>query len=564
VHRYSISIALVLGVAGCYEGRQLDGEGATLGSGASGNDDAGNDDAGDDEGDDGEAPIPGCEEPKPGTSPLRRLTAFEYDNTVADLLGDTTKPGRDFPAQGGSGFDNNADVGSVTRIAAEKYMAAAETLSANAVADLPGLLGCDPSSDESACVRGWIETFGARAWRRPLENGEVDDMVALYDDARGGRTVAAGVEVVLQAFLESPFFLYRVEFGATEAGPDAVHLDDFEMATRLSYFLWGSMPDDDLFAAAEAGELQTKDQVEAHARRMLDDPRTHRMAIHFYEQWLGFGHLAQVSKDPAAFPEWDGSIGALQQREAEAFVEHVLWQADGKLSTLLTAPYTFANAELAEFYGIEPAPGSGFQRVEDARIEHAGILTQGGILTVHAKADQTSPVARGLFVRQQLLCTPPPPPPDDVDIRPPEVDPDATTRERFAMHRENPACAGCHNLMDPLGFSMEHFDGVGRWRDEENDKPIDATGKLVASDVDGEFDGAADLASMLAQSDMVRECVTRNWFRYAYGRAESEDNDECALAQLDQAFAAGDHDLKELLVALTQTDAFMYRPGGEP
>jgi hypothetical protein len=321
--------------------------------------------------------------------------------------------------------------------------------------------------------------------------------------------------------------------------------------------VWGSLPDEELFAAAAAGELHTKDQVEAHARRMLDDPRTHRMALHFYEQWLGFAAIASVSKDPGTFPEWDSGIGDLQRREAETFVEHVLWDADGKLETLLTAPYTFVDADLAEFYGIADA-GSGFAKVSGPK--HAGILTQGSILTVYAKANQTSPVARGLFVRQHLLCTPPPPPPDDVDITPPDVDPDATTRERYQMHRENPACAACHELMDPLGFALEHFDGVGRWRNRENDKPIDATGTLLGSDVDGDFDGATELGALLAQSDMVRECVTRNWFRYAYGRAESEDNDECALAQLDHAFADSEYDLKELLVALTQTDAFLYRP----
>ncbi len=558
----SIFTGLVaLGVVGCYQGAHVDAGAVTIGADSSAGSAGDDGDSGDSDDDDRPA-IPGCEEPSPGASPLRRLTAFEYDNTVADLLGDTSRPGRGFPAQGGSGFDNNADVGSVTRIAAEKYMQAAEQLSAAAIADVPGLLGCDPSTDETACVRGWVEDFGLRAWRRPLEASEVDDMMALYDGTRAARTVADGVEVVLQAFLESPFFLYRVEFGAAEAGPDAVRLDDWEMATRLSYFLWGSMPDDELFAAAAAGELRTAEQVEAQAERMLDDPRTHRMALHFYEQWLGFGQLALVSKDPGAFPEWDTDIGALQQREAEAFVEHVLWEDDAKLSTLLTAPYTFVDADLAEFYGIEGPQGSQFERATGSHIEHAGILTQGGILTVFAKANQTSPVARGLFVRQQLLCTPPPPPPDDVDIRPPEVDPNATTRERYSMHRLDPACAGCHELMDPLGFAMEHFDGVGRWRDTENDKPIDATGKLLASDVDGEFDGAAELAAMLAESDMVRACVTRNWFRYAYGRAESKDNDACALAQLDEAFAASEYDLEALLVALTQTDAFLYRPGG--
>ena len=557
--RFSI---IALALAGCYvgsHGDRLSGAGPGQDGSASAGDTDGD---GETEGDDGPQ-IPGCEEPKPGVSPIRRLTAFEYDNTVADLLGDNSAPGADFPDQGGSGFDNNADVGGVTRLAAEKYMQAAEALSATAVADLPGLLDCDPTGDEAGCVHGWIESFGRKAWRRPLDADEVDAMVELYDDTRAGRTVAAGVEVTLQAFLQSPHFLYRVEFGGAEAGPDAVLLGDYEMATRLSYFLWGTTPDDALLDAADAGELSTPDEVEDQARRMLEDPRTRRMALHFYGQWLSFHEAPGLSKDPGAFPEWTTEIGELQQQEAEAFIDHVLWEDDAKLSTLLTARYTFANDALAEFYGISGPTGSSFEKVNGEGIRHAGILTLGGIMSVHAKANQTSPVTRGLYIREGLLCTPPPPPPDDVDIMVPDVDADATTRERYAQHREDPACSACHELMDPLGFAMENIDGAGRWRDTENGKPVDASGTLISSDVDGDFNDARELAEMLAESAMVQECVAQSWFRFAYGRAESEENDECALGQLYYALEQSDGDLKELLVALTQTDAFLYRPGGE-
>lgn len=513
-------------------------------------------------GDDG--PIAACSDaPSPGRSPIRRLTAFEYDATIEDLFGDTTHPAAGFPQEGGSGLDNNAEVISVSPLHAEKFMQAAESVAARATEDLAALLPCDPASVDDACVADWLDEFGERVWRRPLDAAEHAELLGFYQEARELHGVTEAVSLVLQTMLQSPYFLYRVEFGPASASDGVVRVGDWEMATRLSYFLWGSMPDDTLFAAPRAGELATTEQVEAQARRMLGQPRARAMLLHFHEQWLDYAAIDGITKDADAFPDYGPDIAAAQRAEVDAFIEHVIWEDDGTVTSLLTAPYTFVDGALAAYYDL-PAPGGpGMQQITPTGREVAGVLTQGALLAVHAKPHETHPIARGLFVREQLLCTIPPPPPPEIDLVPPPIDPNATTRERYEQHRDDPACSGCHNLMDPIGFGLETFDGSGRWRTTENGLAIDASGDLVGTDVDGAFVGAAELGARLAGSQMVNDCVATQWFRYGYGRTESLEQDACSIAQLREGFSAGGFDIKELLVALTQTDAFLFRPAVE-
>ncbi len=557
----SSGVLLGLGLAvgagsGCYGGiTSFGGAGAGDEDGEPGDDDPA---AGADEGE----PTSACGgDAAPGASPIRRLSAWEYDNTIRDLLGDDSHPAAAFPQEGGSGFDNNADVAGVTRLMAQKYLDASEGIASRAVADLGTLLPCDPAAgEERACIEQWVEGFGLRAWRRPLTADERAAMLGLFDEVRASEDLPSATSLVLQAFLQSPHFLYRVELGIPgEQGTAAVRLSDYEMASRLSYFLWGSMPDDALLDAAAAGGLSTTDDVQAQARRMLDDPKARRMVEHFHEQWLGTIRLATLEKDTAVFPAWSPEISDKQVQEALAFVDHVFFTGEGTLDELLTAPYTFVDAELAEFYGLPAPGGAGMQKVEAAGgIELSGILSLGGVLSAYALADTTDPIKRGLFVREHLLCQIPPPPPDVIPELPP-VDPDATTRERFEQHRADPACAACHALFDPIGFGFENYDAVGRWRTTENDLPIDASGELTAADVAGTFEGVQELGGKLAQSEDVAQCVTRQWFRFAYGRLESEELDACNMDTLTTTFAESGHDLRELLVALTQTDAFMFR-----
>ncbi len=559
IERNLVGLGLTLGLSlgtGCYLGVDSFDSAADGGPGPA---PVGDDD---DDDDDDDNNVSQCGEASPGASPIRRLSSWEYDNTIYDLLGDDSNPSADFPQEGGSGFDNNADVSSVTWLMANKYMLAAEDIAERAVTDLSTLLPCDPAGAEHECVEQWLGQFGTRAWRRPLTAAEQASMLTLYDEARVDNDLATSVGLVLQALLQSPHFLYRVELGVPgEQGEPAVRLGDWETATRLSYFLWGSMPDDELFDAAQAGALTRPEEIEAQARRMLDDPRARRMVGHFHEQWLGTIRLASLDKDTGMFPEWTAELSLKQAEETEAFVNHVFFEDDASLQTLLTAPYTFVDGELAEFYGLTAPQGAGLARVEPADGPAlSGILSQGGVLSAYSKANRTNPIARGIFVREQLLCTIPPPPPDDVDLQLPEPDPNATTRDQFEEHRSNPACSACHELFDPIGFGFENYDGVGRWRTTENGFDIDATGELIGTDVEQtSFDGVRELGDRLAGSEDVAQCVARQWFRFAYGRTESAELDACNMDVLTTTFAESDYDLRELLVALTQTDAFLFR-----
>jgi hypothetical protein len=260
------------------------------------------------------------------------------------------------------------------------------------------------------------------------------------------------------------------------------------------------------------------------------------------------------------FPGYTPALKATWRAETMAFVNDVIFEGDGSVETLLTAPYTMMNADVAAYYGASDGPtGASFERVDLDPAQRAGLLTQPSILAVNAHADQTSPVHRGKFVRERLLCEPIAPPPPNVKAVPPPVAPDATTRERFAQHDSDPVCGKCHQLMDPLGFGFEHYDGMGLWRDQDQGMPVDASGEVIGSkDANGKFDGAVELAARLGASEEVRACVVRQWFRYGQGRNETTA-DACTMAKLQEAFAAANYDIRELLVALTQTDAFLYR-----
>lgn len=507
----------------------------------------------------------------PGPSPIRRLTRREYNNTVRDLLGDDSEPANAFPAEEEAlGFNNNADALVVTQLLAEGYLQAAETLAEKAVADLPKLMkGCDVGAEgEDACARRFITEFGARAYRRPLTEDEVEALFDLYDGARGDFDFLTGIRLTLTTILQSPHFLYRVEFGEPAApGSDVVKVAPYELASRLSYFLWGTMPDDELLAAAAEGRLETADDVAGQAARMLNDVRAREIVRDFHRQWLQLGLIEEIEKDPEVFPEFDPEIRPQLRAQAETLIDHVVWNGQGDIDTMLTAPYTFLNGALSKYYGIKGPSGDALQKFELPEGQAAGILTQGGLLAVLAKPNQTSPIHRGKFVRERLMCQMMPPPPDDVDITPPEVDPSLPTRERYKQHSIDPACGGCHQLMDPIGFGFEHYDALGRWRDEEAGQPIDASGEIAGAK-DGAFDGVPDLAAMLVETEALGRCVTVQWFRYTQGRAESK-SDACTLDGLAAEFAASGRRIPDLLVALTQTDAFLYRrapkgAGGKP
>jgi hypothetical protein len=510
---------------------------------------------------------PTCTSPAPGPSPLRRLTHREYDNTTRDLLGDDSHPSAQFSREETFlGFDNNATARGTTTLLAEQYLAAAETLAARAVQNVQQLTGCSPddAANRDSCARTFIERFGGKAYRRPLTDADRTRLTSLYASSSAQWGFVKGIELTLSTILQSPYYLYRVEFGAAtaSAAPNVKALTAYELASRLSYLLWGSMPDQALLDAASTGQLTTREQIAMQARRMLESERVHYVVSDFHRQWLG---LDLIDAFDSSAPGFSTDIRPLLHQETAALVDAAIWQEGGKLSTLLTAPFSFMNAKLAEFYGISGVTSDSFGKVPLDPTARLGILTQGGILAAHSHAAKTSPVLRGKFVREQLLCNPPPPPPPGVDFTVAEKDSSLTVRERSAMHRADPGCAACHRFMDPIGLTFEGFDAVGRQRALENAKPVDTSGELTATDVDGALSGPAELAQKLAKSRQVESCVVRQWFRYAYARDEQADQDACNVSSLEGAFSKSDGNIPELLFALTQTDAFSYRsiPAGE-
>jgi hypothetical protein len=493
----------------------------------------------------------------PGRSPLRRLTRSEYDNTVRDLLGDTSRPAQSFePDTIADGFTNNADTQNVGTSLAQQYLTAAESLSVNATKNLTQLMGCDPAADGEACVRLFVGRFGQRAWRRPLTATEVDRLVAVYAKARGDLLdVTTNAQTLLQVMLLSPNFLYRVEHGVPTPGATVVPLTSWEVASRLSYFLLGSMPDDALFAAAAQDALRTPEQVAAQARRLLGATGgavTDRVA-QFFVEWLRLVNIDRLGKDPVAFPAFKSTLGPQLGEETRTFVKKTLFGGPGDLGTLFTAPYTYASAEVAALYGAGPPGPDGKVTLDPA--QRAGLLTQAAVLATFAKADTTDPVHRGKFIWESLFCGSVPAPPVNVNITPPMVTPNTTARQRFTEHRSSAGCASCHVVMDPIGLALENYDALGRWRDKENGFAIDASGELKGTDVDGPFVGAVALARKLAESKRVAGCAVRQLFRFGYGRYDVAE-DAPTIDHLAAAFQTSQKKIIDLLVTMTQVPAF--------
>ncbi len=541
--------AAAVALGGCYQGTSaIDGLGP----------DGGQDPTAEDQDVDRVPPQALCEGTDVGETPLRRLTRAQYDNTVRDLLGIEMGLADEFVADEKIGAFNSNAIATVTQLSVEQYMDAAELLAAEAVIDLPGLLPCDPAAiGESECAAQFIDQFGRRAYRRPLLPEQHDDAMALFEQGRSEGAFADGIRMVVQGLLQSPFFLYHVEQLPTGAEGQVVALSPYEVASRLSYFLWDSMPDDTLLDAAADDALATPEQLRAQAERMIADPRARDTIHHFHRQWLELEELSHADKDPEMFPDFSPELAASMEEEIDRFAEHVILEGDGSFETLMTASFGFADEELAALYGVDH-PGGGFAQVEFDPQERSGLLTLAGVMTAHAHHNQTSPVLRGAMVRENFLCQTPPPPPDTVNDNPPGLDPTLPTKERYNQHREDPTCAACHVLLDPLGFGFEHFDASGQFRTMDGQNPVDPSGEVVGTDdADGPYADHLELTQRLAQSDHARDCVSRQWFRYALGRLES-DADACALDQIYDDFAASGYDIRELMVGIAVSDAIVH------
>jgi len=508
-----------------------------------------------------------CTDGKVSEAPSRRLTRFEYTNIVSDVFGlDDLDLERVLPRdEVALGLDNQAGALSVTDLHVDAYFKAADRVAA-ALLEKPDRLhqfgGC--SEPDRECAKRTVEALARRLLRRSPSQREADKLLTLFENDFAADGVQEGMHRAIAALLQSPDFLYRFERASVD---DDANVDDDVapvtsspevLASRLSFLYWGSAPDAELFDAIERGQLSTRADLEREARRMLEDERAERGVLHFFEQWLELTDFDQVEKDRRLFTSWDDEVREQLHQETRLFLRSALWEDDARFATLLGARYSYLTPRLMDFYGlpIDSRPADEFERVDFAKGEpRFGLLTQASLLSRLAKVDQTSPIHRGKFVRERFFCTTPPPPPANIVVTAPQIDPRKTTRERFEEHRANPVCAQCHELLDPIGLAFEHYDAVGQYRADEANQPIDATGYLVDTDVDGPIDGLPDLANKLVESPEVRRCMVTQVFRYAFGRGETE-RDSCTIDNLAQQFAASDGDLRELLVAVTQTDPF--------
>jgi hypothetical protein len=545
-----------------------------------------------------------CNGISPGPIPLvRRLTTYEYNNTVRDLLRDMTSPGSGLAPQVDSQqntFGNDAANQFPTPLAIADYQTVAEGIAARATADSTALANLDScaskltAATEASCARTIAASLGSSAYRRVLTSAEVDELVAVYTNVRALSTTVtfgSGVAAMIEAMLQAPEFLYRVEQGTPVPGNPAVQrVTGREMATRLSYFFWQTMPDTKLFQAADSGMLDTNEGVQAQAQKMLDDPRSHQMVAFFFDNLLPIADLNGLTRNAALFPNWSSSIGAAMRSEVQRLLEYEIYEnttqapgspyAPGSWQAILTSPYTFVNEALFNFYGASNfAPGTtvkgtGFTKVDLNTSQRLGLLTLGGITAGNTISDIPSPVKRGGFVINNLMCkniTVP----TGLAIKPPDPYSGKTARIRFGLHESQPVCASCHKLIDPLGFPFENYDAVGLYRTSEHwvdpntqmayDTPIDSSGGVLG--VSGTAQNGIELVKLLATSPDIGACFAQNWMVFGYGRSLSLDTsagttpppDACNKQTVLQQFAKTGFKVKDLLLAMTQSDGFLYR-----
>jgi hypothetical protein len=420
---------------------------------------------------------------------------------------------------------------------------------------------CRPatSKDEAPCARTILSTLGRRAFRRPVTDADLKPLLAFYQSGRRERDFEYGIEKALRAMLVSPDFLFRIERDPAGIRPGTVYrISDFELASRLSFFLWSSIPDDLLLDLAEKGKLKDPDILERQVHRMLDDPRADSLVANFAGQWLYLRSLAQVKPDPDAFPEFDESLRQSFQQETELFFQTIL-REDRSVMELLGANYTFLNQRLAEHYGIPNVYGPQFRKVALTDPNRGGLLGQGSILTVTSYPNRTSVVQRGKWILENLLGAPPPPPPPDVpDLKPHAKDGRLLTmREQMEQHRANAICSSCHARMDPIGFSLENYDGVGKWRNEDGGSAIDPSGKLPGG---VQFQGPAGLKKLLLTNyhDDFVETVTEKLLTYALGRG-LEYYDQPAVRSIAREAGRDDYRISALVAAIVRSTPFQMR-----
>ncbi|MEM7155821.1 MAG: DUF1592 domain-containing protein [Myxococcota bacterium] len=546
---------------GCYTGiQELNGGVASGGEG-------GADDGGDDDGEGPDGLGPEEELPVP-TTRFFRLTHVQWENTVQDLF-DLDEPSglsADFRAdarEGGFLFDNNATSLEVDEALWSGYQRAAVDMAEIAASD-PSILEfiAPDTGDETTRAAEFIRNFGRRAFRRPLTDAEATQYVELfnrgpelYEETTG---FAAGVRLVLEAILQSPNFLYRSET-SEEIVDGVIPLNSWEVASRISYFLLDTMPDDELLDLAEAGELEDPDRVQEQARRLLENPRAHMVVQKFHHTLLEVEKFQQTAPSPAFYPDAPENLGDLAVQEHDLFLAHTVFDNDGSWGDLLTSTETYVNADLAAIYGLSGDFGDEFTRVDLDPNERRGLFTQIGFLVANATSVHPDPIHRGAYLARHIACHSIAAPPDTVPPVP-EGDPDATNRETVIAHTEAPGteCLGCHKpLINPFGFPYENYDSTGAFRTEDNGQTVDASATVALASGAVEVSNAVDLAEAMATDEQVHQCYLEHWTEYTMGRPY-DDLDEALVDRLATA-SVEDASVKELLVEFATSRPFLTR-----
>jgi hypothetical protein len=506
----------------------------------------------------------------PGRITMHRLNLAEYDNTMRDLLGTTSRPSVDFnfpPDDRGDDFDNISDLLTVSPLHLSCYNAAATALISAAMASSSQrslLVQCDLLAGGATCARTALAAFLPRAWRREVTTAEIDHLMTFVTMATAqGDTTEAGFDLALRAALLSPNFIFRPEIDPSPTSLTPHPVSDYELASRLSYFLWSSMPDDSLFATAKAGTLHETNTLEGQITRMLADAKAQAIVDNFAGQWLFIRKIDEVTPDPTLFPQFDASLRSAMKAETQMLFHDVAFNGL-PANQLLTAQYTYVNDRLAQYYGLPPVGSTQPQRVDlTGNSQRRGFLSHSGILTVNSHADRTSPVLRGKFVLTELLCENVPPPPPNVNTTI-VADPAGgkTLRQVLEAHIQNATCAACHNLMDPIGFSMENYDAVGAYRTMDNYLPIDSTGMLPGGQ---QFNGLIDLTQILGNNPAFAPCMTSKLYSYALGRTavltDPTNLDATTLQALSDRFAKSGLNFQDLVTGVITSPTFLTRRG---
>ncbi|MBL4685878.1 MAG: DUF1592 domain-containing protein [Nannocystaceae bacterium] len=535
--------------AGCYSGLgDANGPAAADGGDDDGADDDGvDDDAGDDDGGDDD----GVADASVSVSGLGRLTRLEYERSVTAIFGESLVVDVNFenlPADGVIGrFESNAGL-NVNIDIVDGYRLVAEDVGEAAGALAASLLGCEASA---ACVESFIRERGLLIYRRPLTDAEADVFIQFWNTMAEEGGLSDAMRLTVSAMLQTPDFLYRLERGEDGAEGDVRRLTGYEVASRMSYFLWSSGPDLQLLDAAAAGELDTSEGIEAQTERLLADSQADETILRFHNSWLGIDELDTHLVDNEEFPEFE-ALREDMKAETQAFVLHVFREDDARVSTLFGANYSFASPELAALYG------DGVVSAEDGKIEldpsqRLGILTQASYLTTHARTPERAPIYRGTSLLIDVFCQFLPPPPDVGTAV--SFDSTASARDQIDEATSGPACRGCHSTINPIGFLFENYDAVGRWRTMDGVFPVEAAASVLGTDIDGDYANAAEMIPLLAESEQVRRCVSRQWLRFALSRPDGPEDFESIAAAADQAQG----DMRALVGAITQTDTFRYR-----